>query len=72
MSACADCVHWSETETDCYGTRWGRCAAEREKLFVLEAALKNVTAENQSTCLAFEPVPIEEIIKAVEEEAKNE
>lgn len=54
MSRCCDCVHWSETETDCYGTRWGRCAAEREKLFVLEAALKDTMAENQSVCLAFE------------------
>ena len=52
--SCADCAHWSEIETDCYGTRWGRCTANRERLFVLEAALKDTTAENQSVCLAFE------------------
>ena len=53
MRACAECAYWSETEVDCYGTRWGRCAAERGKVFVLESALKDITAENQSACVVF-------------------
>ena len=69
MSRCCECVHhWSPVETVCYGTCWGRCTAERERLLVLEAALKDVTVANADACLVFEPVPIEEAIKAVEEE----
>lgn len=51
---CSDCVHWSEIERDCYGTRWGRCTTDRGKVFTLESELIDVTAENREACLVFE------------------
>lgn len=89
MAVCGECRFWTDRGKDCYGSREGRCTANRERLFVLEAAINDIMPFEAGACPAFEPkdadqyaffrkrfggekvdtgFPIEEVIKAVEEE----
>ena len=55
MAVCGECRFWTERGKDCYGSREGRCAADRERLFVLEAALNEIMPFEAGSCPAFEP-----------------
>lgn len=55
MSICGECRFWTECGKDCYGSMEGRCTANRERLFVLEAAINDILPFEAGACPAFEP-----------------